>query len=223
MIIASPHFVQGHIFFLPKAYGESFVIFLLLVCTGLVYIVDKRSIDKKQKEKLKLEEEIHISTEKINDAFQYIGQVNRQLPLLKNITTDLLSNRAVTKQSKKEIMHSLLMTATVSLSHADWGLLRFIEISHLRTHKEFVHSRRKSLPPKMTIGNKELLQTPVGLCSVDDLYIVQTSDQKADIRGYFIFPKNDSFVEKNVSVLQTIVDQSQVFYHYLYEQGVEIS
>lgn len=51
---------------------------------------------------------------------------------------------------------------------------------------------------------------------IDDLFVLNTSDNKADIQCFLFFPKGGNDIETEYSVLQTIVDQAQLFYEYLY-------
>ncbi|KKS92842.1 MAG: hypothetical protein UV69_C0020G0003 [Parcubacteria group bacterium GW2011_GWE2_43_12] len=185
-LVVQPHVVD-HVSFVPKAYVESIV---TLVILGL-------------------------SEQKLIDAFQYIGFINRRLPLLKNLSSDLLSQGKFNSQGKRTIIHSLLGVATSSITKVEWGLLRFIDVASQRTIKEFFYqaSLKGAFIPK--ISNKSLVQmsTPGFQATI---HVVPTSDHQAEVRGFLVVPQSAAEIRSEYSVLQAIVDQAQLFYRYLY-------
>src|SRR3989338_4562982 len=121
LLILHPHFIQNHIGFFAPAYAQSLT---TLVIVGLgygLYLLHKKDVDRR-------EEEIKISTDKLVEAFKYIGEVNWHLPLLKNLTTDLLHRKWQLSKEKKNIFNELLGLAVISIARAEWGLFRFVDM-----------------------------------------------------------------------------------------------
>lgn len=212
ILLIHPHFLPDHIGFLPRAYAESLITVLLFGAAFLVYWLHKRDLAKK-------EAELKDAGEKLLDAFKYIGTVNRRLPLLKSLTTDLLASSKLSKKEKLKIFQDLLATALVSVAKVEWGLLRFIDIESGKTVKEFIFAVKDYVVMKNGIGNKELLQSrrqQAAIKSSEDLFIIPTTEQDAIIQGHLVFPKPDSSLEDERWVLQAITDQAQLFFKYLY-------
>lgn len=219
LIVLEPHFITRHVLFIPRPYAESLVTLLIGGVAFLIYIVHGRDIKRKDTERLGIMRVLDQSTNKLKQAYEYIGKLNRRLPLLKNITTELLSRPKTDKKSRKTIFEDLLATAVISIVKAPWGLFRFIEVGRERTAREFIYNNGHSSMLHTKIGNKELLHRGNNqiVTERDDLHVVRTSDQESATRCVFIFPQRQvATSEADLQVLQAIVDQAQLFYKYVF-------
>jgi len=213
-LVVQPHVVD-HVSFVPKAYVESIVTLVIMGLAYSAYYLHRRELAKREHKRRELEAALGLSEQKLIDAFQYIGFINRRLPLLKNLSSDLLSQGKFNSQGKRTIIHSLLGVATSSITKVEWGLLRFIDVASQRTIKEFFYqaSLKGAFIPK--ISNKSLVQmsTPGFQATI---HVVPTSDHQAAVRGFLVVPQSAAEIRSEYSVLQAIVDQAQLFYRYLY-------
>ena len=213
LLVILPSLITKPILFIRESHAEALTILMIL---GLAYLVHHYDLRLKEKEKRSLEKELEISIEKFNESFKYIGLVNRRLPLLKNLTTELLSQSG---KKRGIIFEELLAIATSTIAKSDWGMFRFVEISKQNTAREFCYTNKNYILLKTKVGNKELIElinTKENFKRINDLFALCTSDNKADIRCFLIFPKGENNIEVEYSVLQAIVDQAQLFYKYLY-------
>ena len=211
-LVLHPHFVPDHIGILPRAYAESLITGFIMALALLMYYLHKRDLRRK-------DAELKTSTEKLADSFKYIGLVNRRLPLLKSLTSDLLANSKLSKKEKLKIFQDLLATALVSVAKVNWGLLRFIDTDSGKTVKEFIFTTEEYVVMKNGIGNKELLQSrqqTAAIKTASDLFIIPTTEQEAVIQGHLVFPKPAESLEDERWILQAITDQAQLFFKYLY-------
>jgi hypothetical protein len=211
-LLLHPHFVPDHIGILPRAYAESIITTFIIIMALLTYYLHNRDVRRK-------EEELKTSTQKLAESFKYIGTVNLRLPLLKNLTSDLLANSKLSKKEKNKIFQNLLATAIVSIAKVNWGIFRFIDVETYKTVKEFIFTHKDYVVMQTGIGNKELLnakQQQSAYKTLNDLWIVPTAEQEAIIQGYLVFPKPSEPLEDERWILQAITDQAQLFYKYLY-------
>ena len=221
LLIIHPHFITGHVFYVSQAFAQSLATLVIIGIAVVVYLLHHRDIRKRELEKHQFETELQISSTKLSEAYEYIGEVNNRLPLLTNVTTNLLNQTKRNKKGKKEILETLLATATVSLAHSSWGIFRFIEIEKERTVKEFVYTTKNYVLLKSKIGNNKLLKYERqndGIIKIDGLFVLPTSDREALVQCFFIFSNGDKKVKDKLSTLQAIVDQAQLLHKYLYEQ-----
>src|SRR3989344_5226058 len=218
LLIAQPHFITGHVFFIPQVFAQSLANVLLIGIAYGVYRMHRKDIERKQREKEQMEQALELSSSQLSDAYRYIGSINRRLPLLKAVTTGLLAQPKRYKNGKRLIFEELLATAVVSLARAPWGVFRFINTNTGRTEREFIHTAKNYLLLKTTISNKKLLNANEmqWLEKIDGRYVLPTSDFEAAIRCFFIFSEGENNIENEKSTLQAIVDQAQLFYQYLY-------
>jgi hypothetical protein len=213
LLVILPFLITKTILFFPESHAEAVTILIIL---GLVYLVHLYDVRLKEKEKKSLEKKLDISIEKMNESFKYIGLVNRRLPLLKNLTTELLSKSS---EKNKIIFEELLAIAIASIAKSDWGMFRFMKISDQKTVKEFCYTSKNYILLKTKVGNKDLLEIANGrqnVKEIGDLLILNTSDNKAGVQCFLIFPKGENDVKTESSILQAIVDQAQLFYKYLH-------
>jgi len=213
LLVILPFSITKPILFFPESHAEALTILIIL---GLVYLVHLYDVKQKEKEKISLEKKLNISIEKLNESFRYIGMVNRRLPLLKNLTTELLS-----KSNGKDriIFEELLAIAVSTIAKSDWGMFRFVTTGTQKTVREFCYTRQNYILLKTKIGNKDLLEmvnNRQNSKEMGDLFVLNTADNKADVQCFLIFPKGENDIKTEFSILQAIVDQAQLFYKYLY-------
>lgn len=218
-LILMPHFSR-HIGPISQAYAESAATIVILGIAYTIYCLHKRGLVRGEQKVHDLERNLEISQSKLVESFEYIGKVNRRLPLLKELSSDLFANSQPTKRYRKTVFENLLATAVVSVAKADWGVLRFVEVRSNRTVKEFVHTV-KDYMLKQRISNIDLARVSAETGrsqAVGDLYIVPTSDRVTAVRTYLVLPniENDSMFNDEYSLLQAITDQAQLFYKYLF-------
>lgn len=218
-----PHVIEHDVGGIPEPYVESLVALMLVGGVYLLYSLHQRDLRRKEAERRVLEKELDISSSKLNEAFRYIGLVNRRLPLLKNVTSDLLGKMeaADTKQGKKGIFYDLLMSAAMSIARTNWAMFRFIETDNKRTVREFVYTASSFVLLKHEIGNQDLV---IGRVNgdhwriLDDINVFATSDHRAPVQCFLILPTSANDIPDEQLLLQSIVDQAQLFHKYLYEK-----
>lgn len=211
-LVILPFLITKPVLFFQESHAEALTILIIL---GLAYLVHLYDVRLKEREKRSLEKELEISVEKLNESFKYIGLVNRRLPLLKNLTTELLSK---SREKNRIIFEELLSMATSTIARSDWGIFRFIRVSKQCTVKEFYYTSKNYILLKTKIGNKDLLDVinrKQNFKKIGDLIVLNTSDNKADIQCFLFFPEGENDINTEYSVLQAIVDQAQLFYEYL--------
>jgi len=212
LLVVLPFFITEPILFFSESHAEALTILAIL---GLAYLVHVYDVSLKEKEKKSLERQLETSIEKLNESFKYIGTVNRRLPLLRNLTTELLSKSS---EKNKMVFEELLAIATSTISKSDWGMFRFISVKDQKTEREFSYTQRNYILLKTKIGNKELVEMVIGTDhtkKIGDLNVLSTTDKKEKIQCFLIFPEGENKIDTEYSILQAIVDQAQLFYKYL--------
>ena len=219
-LVLQPHFIQGHIFSIPQAYAQSIAIILLLEIWYLIHSLHQREVKKEQRKRLQAENELHFSSEKLNDSYRYIGAVNRHLSLLPNLTSDLLLQYRKDKNGRKTIFEELLATATTTLAHVSYGAFRFIRLSDAQTEQEFKYTGEEIGSSTDRYSNQDIIQarqtSSERIFTLNRLSVLSTSDREASVQCFFLFDTSESFPKEQEAALQAIVDQGQLFYKYLY-------
>ncbi len=214
-LVLEPHVIKGHISGLNAPYVQSLITMLIFGAAAIVYLLHARDVKNKQR----LEEEQVKTMHHLTDLSAELGLANRRLPLLKELTTNMLAKTADTRKQKQTLMQHLLATLVVSLSQSDWGMFRFVDTKQGRTVSEFVFTV-KTAPPSSIIGNKTLMKLNREdgiICKEQTAYhVVATTDKIANVQCHYIMPRGQS-LEHHSAFIQNVVDQAQVMYKYLYE------
>lgn len=152
------------------------------------------------------------------EASKYIGVVNRKLPLLRQITTDVVSGKIMTAKQKTEAFQKLIGIAFGSIAKSDRGLLRFVDTKTGRTVKEFHYVLGgEQSNHTFSIGNKELLATTSKRPkTAKHRLIVATSDCVAKVRAFLVIPDIRGRFKEDIDILQAIVDQAQMLSRYVF-------
>jgi hypothetical protein len=212
LLVILPFAITSKVLFIPESHAEAVTILVIL---GLAYLVHLYDVRQKEKEKISLEKKLEISIEKMNESFKYIGLVNRRPPLLKNLTTELLSKSG---EKNRIVFEELLAIAVSTIAKSDWGMFRFMKVSDQKTVKEFCYTCKNYILLKTKVGNKELIEmvnSRENFKEIGDLFVLDTSDNKADVQCFLIFPKGENDIKTEYSILQALVDQAQLFYKYI--------
>jgi hypothetical protein len=218
VLLLQPHLIQRHIFPSASPYVENAVTISVFVLGFLTYLLHQHDVKKKELENQRIGTKLKIEQEKLLDSFKYLGLINRRLPLLQNLTSDLLSDFKGVQREKKRVFERLLNTAIVSIANAEWGMLRFVHESKLRTLKEFSFSQT-NIAPMIQLGNKELLQSQNpknGHALIREYSLIIDSNTSRSERCFLILPRQNNLQEEDSVILRAIVDQALLFYAYIY-------
>lgn len=217
-LLLMPHF-SGHIGAIPRPYVESLVMLFIFGLAYAAYRLNTYELHKRNERARTLEDHLEISEKRMIESLQYIGSINRKLPLLKNISSDLLQNNQPTKSGRKSIFAALLSTAIVSIAQARSGIFRFVEVTTGKTRKEFIFALENADSAAPKVGNRELLthRAVVGaLQQVGDYYVISASDKAAPVQGFLILSRVEMVAWVEYPILQAITDQAQLFYKYVF-------
>lgn len=219
IFIIYPHFIKGHILFVPQAFVESLVNIILLIFLYVLYIMHSNDIKNKNNEKSLIESKLGKTSSELIESFNYIAKLNRRMPLISEITSNLIKNNSLNVDDKKNILNNLLATATVSVAKVDWGIFRFIDTTSTKTIKEFRLKEINNIELNNKISNREIINRNSNKNQpkvFDDYCIVRSSDKVEKVQCFLFLPKSQHYTSDVFSLLQNIVDQGQLFYQYLY-------
>lgn len=218
-LLIEPHIIKGHVSELNAPILQSLTTAIIVGIAWLVYRLHQHDIARREQEAGRLKQENTRSLDHIIDLSAGLGLINRRASLLHVITTDVLSRVENNNKSKQALIQELLAVTVVSLSQAEWGILRFVDVERGRTVSEFSFAREKVILPSTIIGNKTLMNLKQEFGQTREAlpyHVVTTTDHTALVRCHYIFPRNQS-LEQNEHVIQNVVDQAQLLFKYLHQ------
>jgi len=203
-----PH-LSRHIGPISREYVENIAMLVIAGIAYATYAFHRRA-----------EARLQTSQQKLLKSFEYIGTVNRKLPFLKYVSTELLGYRRLTKKDKRKVFDDLLRIAVVSVARAKCGMFRFVDVRTQKTVKEFMYSSATN-EVILPFGNKDLFvahEYSKGAHMLPrNCQAIVASDRSASVKSFLILPMPETQQLKEYELLQAITDQAQLFYKYVFE------
>ena len=147
-----PH--GSRIFFLEEEQLEELLIFILGLLGFLIFRWKERQSNTNLREKIKIQKEAHQISKSLTDTYSYIGETNRKLDIMKNISDMLLDVPDMSPQ-KEKLFFDNLMESIYVLTHSKKIMIRFINTETEKTEKEVKSKKRVFLK----ISNEEIINS----------------------------------------------------------------
>ena len=148
--VLSPDLIRGDFYLLSEKRAEEMLIFLLGTSGFLLFIWQEHQIFVQKKEIKKDERKISQTIKDLVESYSYIGEVNRKMDIMMNISFGLTEKSNLSKKKESEIYHNIIDAAKFIMK-ADCALLKFINVENKQLTKEV-----KDTDCNCTIANNEL-------------------------------------------------------------------
>lgn len=215
-LLVQPHVLQGHVLSLSSAWAQTLTTAVILAMAAATYVLHQLSLRRAARRSAALQEEKQRASEKLLDSFRYIGIVNGRLPLLQQVTTDVLRDTPRTNRGRRMTLQRLLGFAVVTTARAPWGHLRFVDRRTGRTVGEFSLAREGARVPHAPIGNAELLaiaSSPEQERNVSAEVVRSSTDRWAPHQTFLILGPHPAEASA-ADTLQSLVDQAHILFAY---------
>jgi uncharacterized membrane protein (DUF485 family) len=209
-VVFTPVFITHHLLLIKKYViredvVEAGLIIILLLIAYILSSVYKKELKKYEQENQRLFRDKCDLSNKLTDAFKYIGGVNVQIQEIRSIFCKLRRYPATEKEFRKNM--ALLARKVLGIVNADWVVIRIIAKTDLRTVKEHLESRKNANFMIKGISNKALVANR----TVDGYSIVTSRHANSMIMVVCIFPKIGLNEEEKILV-EAITNQIEMLY-----------
>lgn len=213
LAVLSPSIYTRGYFGLSETALEELTIFIFGLAGLLVFTTYERQIEGREREQEQVQDEYARVKSELIESYAYIGSMNRKLELLKRA-----ANEASVGLGEKKVVRELfgaLVSHAAAAADAQAVLLRFVELSHLRTDREFFHinqggkSIRVANKDLRAICDQKLSHAFIRSDDGRDLLVVP-SDMPNDLRAFLLFSwTSQSVPELDASLLKVFVNQAE--------------
>lgn len=225
LAVLSPSIHQRGLFGLTETQLEELTIFIFGIAGIITFAAYERLMERREREKQVAESDYQRAKQELIESYAYIGTVNRKIELLKKIANDTSTRMAENSAAPRELFQALAQNAHASVG-AKAALLRFVEVSRLRTDSEFSHAPEGQ--PAVRVANKDLktlhdeARSHAFIRSEDgDDILVIPSDQKRDLKAFMMLRLDQSQIhELDISLLKVFVNQAEMLYRGFMSQDV---
>jgi len=135
-----PDLIKHGIFFISEEKTEELAILLLGTMAFLIFFLKEKKLDLYNKERIEIQKELNRILKDLRDSYSYIGEVNRKLDILQNISEEIPGSRALTAEEEKVAYNSIIQAIKI-LEKTNKFAIRFVNFSADRTEKEIKGSR----------------------------------------------------------------------------------
>jgi hypothetical protein len=220
-VVFTPFFIKDHLLLFKKYVIEEDAVEAVLIISLLLiaYILSsfyKKELKKYRQETRRLIRDNCDLSDKLNDAFKYIGGVNVQIQQIRSIFCGLRRYPVTEKAFKKDL--TLFARKILEIVNADWVMIRIICQNNLRTMKEHLESRKNANSICKRISNKAIVDSR----PIEGYSIVRSSHYNSVIMGVCVFPKKSLDEEEKILVEATINQIEMLYLIYTSHQSPEI-
>lgn len=213
LAVLSPSIYTRGYFGLSETALEELTIFIFGLAGLLVFTTYERLMEGREREQEQVQDEyVRVKSELI-ESYAYIGSMNRKLELLKRVANEAsvgLGERKVARE-----LFGALVSHAAAAADAQAVLLRFVELPHLRTDREFFHVTSEGR--EIRVANKDLRaiaeqkMSHAFIRSEDgrDILVIP-SDMPNELRAFLLFAwKKEAVPELDASLLKVFVNQAE--------------
>ncbi|UCG12297.1 MAG: hypothetical protein JSU72_17650 [Deltaproteobacteria bacterium] len=209
-IVSLPYLMKGDLslrgsLIVKEEIFEGILIALLILVGYLV----SRTYEKELAKHLKEIEQLVISKRNLqntlNDAFQYIGEVNVQIQEIKTVFSTL--NKY--PENKKDFGKILCLLAQKALGivNVDWIMLRIINPDNLRTLREHSRARGSAILLKHNISNRAIVSNE----AIDDCSVVVSDQDNLIIKAFCVLP-TEEITASQKTLIKAIVNELEMLF-----------
>ena len=184
---------------------EAVLISILLLIAYLLSNVYKKELKKYRQETRRLSRDNCDLSNKLTDAFKYIGGVNVQIEQIRSIFCGLRRYPATENELRMDL--TLFARKVLGIVNADWVVIRIIRQTNLRTIKEHLESRKNANFFIKGISNKAIVANR----ALDGYSIVASRRDNSMIMVVCVFPKI-CLDEEDKILVEAINNQIEMLY-----------
>lgn len=200
----------GHeksVFFLREEQLEEILIFLLGMGGFLIFRWKEKQSNIHLDEKIKIQKEAHQISKNLTSSYSYIGENNRKLDIMKNISFNLLEMDNQKNGQEKRFFDSV-MEAIFILGKSKKFIIRFINTETQKTLRE-LKSRKKMF---LKVNNEDIINNlkKGRIFAESNYHFIITSPRKINnvVSAIIISKNNQQQKLEDPDILKALASQS---------------
>jgi len=210
-VVLTPIFIRSHLLLFKKYLVEedaveTVLIIILLLIAYILSQIYKKELKKNRREARRLIRVNCDLSNKLNDAFKYIGGVNVQIQQIRSIFCGLRRFPTTESAFKKDL--TLFAREILGIVNADWVMIRIICQNNLRTMIEHLESRKNVNFTGKGISNKAIVANH----SIEGYDIVTSSHYNSVIMSVCAFPHKSRLDKEEKILVEAITNQIEMLY-----------
>ncbi len=227
LCVISPALITRGYWELSETILEEMAIFAFGISGLLTFSLYERLLERRERERERTQIDYEKAKRELIESYTYIGTMNRKLELLKTLANESSKSLSEHKQLKKELFHALVANACSTVG-ANAGIVRIVELSKLRTEREFAHEPDAKIA--FHVANRELRDlheqgSSHRVLLTDEkrhVLVVPSDRSQGDLKAYLLLRMDESetIPEIDTSLLKVFVNQAEMLYRHFVETSL---
>lgn len=213
VIVFVPTFVRNSFFGLSQIQTQEYAILFLGSIAFALYVIQERKYKKQKKERLQMLKQVSRMAKDLTSSYSYIGEINRKLEILEEITLSFPKSREISARKQKEL-YDTIVSAISLFGKADEFVIRFIDQVECVTLQEIKSKRDVTInfSPKNCNREMQFFET-------EDLIIASTPRTINNITCLIIIKKkNPGHSIDDPAIMKTLAMQALSLFIFMYRK-----
>lgn len=209
LMVMVPGIIKNPVFLLSEENAEEAIIFLLGIIGFLIFNYKERQLSFNLKERLKIQKEATKTSKDLTHSYSYIGEINRKLEILNNISLKLAEAPRLTPAKRKRVC-DLILKAIKALAKTSQFTVYFANLTSKKILNE-IRGENKEFP----MGIKNLIFSLRGarnLIEINDYLIIKSAKNINGAHAFIIIKIKGKQASENIKLLQTLATQSLLLF-----------
>lgn len=208
-MIFTPEIVSDEFFFFGEEDLESVIIFVLGLIGLLLYLGKESALIRTVTEKLSLQQESNKIRKDLAQTYTYIGEMNRQLEILKNVIVESPHTTKELVSSERDRIFQPIFEAALLLSQSDEAELVFID-TQTRNVLGAYHSD-SSKEGMISLESSSLLDKKKYWWHEDGIAVVRSQEEPTQVAAFLIVRSTKNKIEE-VALFQILVTHALLLF-----------
>ena len=208
-MVLTPGIIKNPVFLLSEENAEEAAIFLLGIIGFLIFNYKEKQLSFNLRERLKIQKEANKASKDLTFSYSYIGEINRKLEILNNISLKLAEAPNLTAAKRKDVCN-LILEAIKALVKTDKFIIYFADLDSKKILNE-VREKNKKFPPEI----KNLIFSSKGkrnLIEINDYLIIKSAKNISGAYAFIIIKIKGKQASENMELLRTLATQSLLLF-----------
>lgn len=207
-------------FFLKEEQIEEISIFFLGFFGFLIFLISEKRSAKYLKEKMKIQKEAREISKNLTSTYSYIGETNRKLDIIRNISENLLDLPRITQKKELEFYNNLT-ESIFAISKSEKFVIRFVDTKNKKTKKEIKSKKRIYFKIENSEIIDKIFKKEIGFIEKKYHFVIVSSKEINNTVSAIIISKNNEQQKlEDLEILKSLTAYSLFFYDYVTKEKI---
>ncbi len=210
LVVFIPDIVTTSAWGLPEEKTEEGAIFLLGMVAFYLFIVRDSQLSQNIKKRIDIQEKYNTVSKDLTESYSYIGEVNRKLEIVENISLRLIDTSKINRRERNEI-EEMIMDAIRLLAKTNKFVIRFKDhetnrlLSQIEGGDKDFSARTKNLFIVMSKSKSITKQ--------EGFLIVRSARNIKNVTAFLVFDGKGEKLPENIEMIQMLATQALLLYN----------